>query len=103
MGCEIWAATDEIASPTTTSVCVPDGIVDKELRQAARDLYGVAFSSGRNETMGKLVRVGHMGVVAQPIYATIAITALGGALNSLGFKADVGAGIKAAMAVIEAK
>ena len=103
MGCEIWAATDEIASPTTTSVCVPNGIVDKELRQAARNLYGVAFSSGRNETMGKLVRIGHMGVVAQPIYATIAITALGGALNSLGFKADVGAGVKAAMAVIEAK
>lgn len=103
LGCEIWAATDNIASPTTTSVKVPHGIVDKELRQAARDLYGVAFSSGRNETMGKLLRIGHMGVVAQPIYATIAITALGGALNSLGFKANVGAGIEAAMAVIEAK
>lgn len=103
MGCELWAASESIASPTTTAVRIPDGIEDAKLRQAARDLYGVAFSGGRNETMGKLVRIGHMGVVAQPIYATIAITALGGALNSLGHSVNVGAGIEAAMAVIEGK
>jgi len=102
MGCELWAANEEIASDTTTAVRIPDGITDAALRQAARDLYGVAFSGGRNETMGKLIRIGHMGVVAQPIYATIAITALGGALNHLGHKVDVGAGMEAAMAVIDA-
>lgn len=102
MGCELWAASEEIASDTTTAVRIPDGITDAALRQAARDLYGVAFSGGRNETMGKLIRIGHMGVVAQPIYATIAITALGGALNHLGHKVDVGAGMEAAMAVIDA-
>ncbi len=102
MGCELWAADESIASPTTTAVKIPDGVTDAQIRQAARHLFGVAFSGGRNETLGKLIRIGHMGVVAEPIYATIAITALGGALNHIGHKVDVGAGMEAAMAVIEA-
>ena len=43
-----------------------------------------------------------MGPVAEPIYAVVAVTALGGALNRLGFKADVAAGVEAAREVIEA-
>lgn len=102
MGCKLWAADESIASDTTTAVRIPDGVTDEKLRQAARNLFGVAFSGGRNETMGKLIRVGHMGVVAQPIYAMVAITALGGALNHVGHQVDVGAGVEAAIGVIEA-
>lgn len=102
MGCELWAADESIASDTTTAVRIPSDVTDANLRQAARNLFGVAFSGGRNETMGKLIRIGHMGVVAQPVYATIAVTALGGALNHIGRKVDVGAGVEAAIAVIEA-
>ena len=50
--------------------------------------YGVAFSSGRGETLGKLTRIGHMGPTAQPLYAVVALTALGGALNASGQKLD---------------
>ena len=42
-----------------------------------------------------------MGPVARPIYATVAVTALGGAIEALGGKADVGAGVEAALAVID--
>ncbi len=101
MGCALWAAREEIAADTTTAVRVPEGMKDAEIRAAARARFGVVFSSGRAETLGKLIRIGHMGPVAQPIYALVAITALGGALRQLGFKADVGAGVEAAMAVIE--
>ena len=65
MGLEIWPAREEIASPTTTAVKVPAGIADEALRAAVRTRYGVAFSSGRGETLGKLVRIGHMGPTAQ--------------------------------------
>jgi pyridoxamine--pyruvate transaminase len=102
MGCALWAAHEAIASDTTTAVRIPNGVADTELRQIARNQYSVVFSGGRNETAGKLIRIGHMGMVAQPIYATIAITALGGALNHIGHKADVGAGVEAALSVIEA-
>ena len=101
MGLEIWPAREEIASPTTTAVKIPAGVEDAALRAAVRSRYGVALSSGRSETLGKLLRIGHMGPTARPLYAVIALSALGGALNSLGRKTDVGAGINAAMAVID--
>jgi pyridoxamine--pyruvate transaminase len=102
MGLSIWAANEKIASPTTTAIRTPEGVDEKALRQAARERYGVVFSSGRGETLGKLTRIGHMGPTAQPIYAIAALTALGGALNAAGQKLQIGKGIEAALAVIDA-
>ncbi len=102
MGCELWAESESIASDTTTAVSVPAGVEDEQLRMAVRRIFGVVFSSGRGETNGKLIRIGHMGQVAQPIYSLVAITALGGALNHLGIKVDTNSGIDAAMSVITA-
>ena len=101
MGLSLWAAREEIAADTTTAVRVPEGLDDAAIRAAARSLYGVIFSAGRGETLGKLIRIGHMGPVAEPIYAVVAVTALGGALRRQGFAADVTAGVEAAMAVID--
>lgn len=101
IGCELWAAQEAIAADTVTAVRVPDGLDDAEIRSAAREIYGVIFSSGRAETLGKLIRIGHMGPVAQPIYAVVAVTALGAALKRVGFPADIAAGINAATDVIE--
>ena len=102
MGLGLWAAREAIASPTTTAVRTPEGIDEAKLRREVRARYGVVFSSGRGETLGKLTRIGHMGPTAQPIYAAAALAALGGALNALGFKADTAAGVAAAMAAIDA-
>jgi pyridoxamine--pyruvate transaminase len=102
MGLSLWARTEAIASPTCTAIRVPDGVKDSDLIAAARDGFGVVFSSGRNQTKGKLIRIGHMGPVAEPIYATVAVTAFGGALRKLGRRVDVGAGVEAALAVIAA-
>jgi pyridoxamine---pyruvate transaminase len=102
MGLLLWPAREAIASPTTTAVRVPHGVDDAALRAAVRARYGVAISSGRGETLGQLVRIGHMGPTARPLYAVIAVAALGGALASLGHPADVGAGAAAAMRVIDA-
>lgn len=102
MGLELWAKTEAIASPTCTAVKVPAGVSDADIIAAARERFGVVFSTGRNDTKGKLIRIGHMGPVAEPIYATVAVTAFGGALRKLGRKVDVAAGIEAALAVIEA-
>jgi pyridoxamine--pyruvate transaminase len=102
MGLEIWPAREAIASPTTTAVKVPAGVDELALRAAMRERYGVTVSSGRAETLGKLVRIGHMGPTARPMYAVIALAALGGALGALGRPVDVGAGVTAAMATIDA-
>ena len=102
MGVKLWAKTEAIASPTTTAVRVPEGVTDSAILAAAKQLYGVAFSAGRSDTLGKLIRIGHMGVVAEPLYAILAVTAFGGALRHLGQKIDLAAGVEAAMAVIDA-
>lgn len=100
MGLSLWAKSEAIASPTCTAVKVPDGMKDSDIIAAARAEFGVVFSSGRNDTLGKLIRIGHMGPVAEPIYAIVALTAFGGALRKLGRKVDLGAGIEAASAEI---
>jgi pyridoxamine--pyruvate transaminase len=102
MGLKLWAADERTASPTTTAVRIPAGIEDAALRAQARARYGVVFSSGRGETLGKLVRIGHMGPTARPLYAIVALTALGGAIRALGTQVDVAAGLDAALAVIDA-
>jgi pyridoxamine--pyruvate transaminase len=101
MGLRLWAADETTASPTATAVRIPAGIDDAALRAAARARYGVVFSSGRGETSGKLVRIGHMGPTARPMYAVVALTALGGALRALGHAIDVAAGLAAALDVID--
>ncbi|NDL65450.1 pyridoxamine--pyruvate transaminase [Acerihabitans arboris] len=101
MGLSLWAARESIASPTATAIRVPEGVDEAQWRALAREHYGVMFSSGRGETLGKVMRVGHMGPTARPLYAVVALTALGGALNRLrAGRVDVGTGVNAAMAVI---
>ncbi len=100
MGCELWAASEAIAAPTTTAVRIPAGVSDADIIRTARQDYGVMFSVGRGDTLGKLLRIGHMGPTAEPIYAAVAITALGGALRTLGFSADIGAGVDAVLQAI---
>ncbi len=102
MGLRLWPADERTASPTTTAVRIPAGIEDAALRTAARARYGVVFSSGRGETLGKLIRIGHMGPTARPLFAVVAVTALGGTLRALGHPLDVSAGVAAALAVIDA-
>ncbi|MDH6264860.1 pyridoxamine--pyruvate transaminase [Rhizobium sp. SG_E_25_P2] len=103
MGLTLWAAREEIASPTATAVALPLGVDETALRRIMRDDYGVMISSGRGETHNKLVRIGHMGPTAQPIYALTAVAALGAALNKLVAGAcDIGAGAAAVIASIDA-
>lgn len=101
-GLKLWPASEAIASPTCTAVAIPDGVDEAKLRASIRARYGVVFSSGRGETLGKLTRIGHMGPTARPTYSLISVAAIAGGLQAAGAKGiDVGAGVAAAMAVID--
>src|ERR1700680_505481 len=101
MGLRLWPADERTASPTATAVRIPAAIEDAALRAAARARYGGVFSSGRGETLGKLIRIGHMGPTARPLFAVVAVTALAGTIRALGHPLDVSAGVAAALAVID--
>ncbi|HTW25905.1 MAG TPA: alanine--glyoxylate aminotransferase family protein [Acetobacteraceae bacterium] len=100
LGLKLWPARPAIASPTTTAVRIPEGLSGEHLLAAARERLGVVLSGGRGETQGKLLRIGHMGPVAEPLYATVAVTALGAALRQHGHRCDIGAAVEAALAAI---
>jgi pyridoxamine--pyruvate transaminase len=101
LGIEIWPASEAIASPTTTAVKLPPGIDPARLLATARERYGVSLSAGRAETLGKLIRIGHMGPTAQPLHAVAAVAALGGALRAMGHRVDIGQGTAASVATID--
>ena len=66
-----------------------------------RDSLGVSIQGGQDQMKGKLVRIGHMGPTARPMYSLIAVSALGGAIRALGRPVDVAAGVAAALEVID--
>ncbi|HEY0212194.1 MAG TPA: alanine--glyoxylate aminotransferase family protein [Paenirhodobacter sp.] len=99
MGLDLWAADAGFASSTATAIRLPDGVDETALRNSMQNDYGVVISSGRAETFNRLVRVGHMGPTAYPMYAVIALTALHGAMSKLTTRPlHLGAAIEAAMA-----
>ena len=102
MGVELWPASEEIASPTCTAVKMPAGTDAGPVLAEARGRYGISMSAGRAETLGKLIRIGHMGPTAQPAYALLAVAAMGGALKAAGARVDVAAGLAAAQAAWDA-
>ncbi len=102
MGIDIWPERENIASPTCTAVKMPDGIAPASVIETARANYGVSFSAGRGETLGSLIRIGHMGPTAQPMFAHVAVAALGGALAAQGTTLDIGAGLAAVQLRLDA-
>lgn len=102
-GLSLWAVREAIAAPTCTAVRLPDGVDEARLRAEIRDRYGVVVSSGRAETLGRLIRIGHMGPTARPIYALVAVAAVAGGLQALGVRGiDIAAGAAAVMRAIDA-
>jgi pyridoxamine--pyruvate transaminase len=95
MGLRIWPASEDIAAASVTSIAVPDGITDIQVRDHARERYGVQLSAGQNA--GNIIRIGHMGATARPAFVVAGLAAVGQTLRDLGATVDVGAGLEAAL------
>jgi pyridoxamine--pyruvate transaminase len=104
MGLELWADKEEHACNVATAVVVPEGIDDERLRQRMVEKFGVLISGSLFNTpiYGKLVRLGHMGRTCSPAYGIAALSALGDCLGEMGVRADVGAGVDAFLAQLDA-
>lgn len=95
MGLELLA-DKRYYSNTLTAVKYPRG-VDDRFRQVMRE-YGVLVAGGQSHLRGKIFRVAHMNLCGQrEVLTALSVSEL--ALKKLGYKVELGVGVKAAQKV----
>ena len=88
--------------PVLTTVRIPDGVNDAEVRGALLKRNNIEIGGGLGDLRAKVWRIGLMGESSSPGNVLLALSSLGKILREQGFAADVGAGISAATARLEA-
>ncbi|GGE11045.1 serine-pyruvate aminotransferase [Marinithermofilum abyssi] len=86
--------SDDVASPTVTSIWGSDKWSSEDLRKALRQL-SVRVAGGQQHLKGKIFRIGHMGY-CDPLDVLTVLSALELALKNIGVPVEAGAGIQAA-------
>ncbi len=97
-GLEIWPRSEEIAASCVTSVKLPDGVDEAVLRKTIRERSGVVISGAQGDLVGKVVRIGHMGLASRSLYPLVGVCALAEGIRELGYSVDIGAAAEATMA-----
>ncbi|HLE26568.1 MAG TPA: alanine--glyoxylate aminotransferase family protein [Anaerolineales bacterium] len=100
LGLELWPTRESIMANCVTAIKVPEGVSEDEMKWTMNKRYGVVISGGLKELHGKLLRIGHMGHMAQPMYVVVALAALERALHDLGYPVRFGAGVGAALEAV---
>ncbi|MFH1199298.1 MAG: alanine--glyoxylate aminotransferase family protein [Candidatus Omnitrophota bacterium] len=93
LGLELFAPT--AASDVVTAAKVPVGLDGEKLVKTMRDTYGVTIAGGQDELKGKVIRFAHMGFIEEFDIIT-GISCLEKVLTQMGYKFNLGAGVKAA-------
>lgn len=93
LGLELFAPT--AASDVVTAVKVPEGIDGEKLVKTMRDNFGVTIAGGQAELKGKVFRIAHMGYIEE-FDIIVAISCLEKVLAQMGYKFNLGAGVKVA-------
>lgn len=81
IGLELFSPDDETAA-VMTAVRMPDGVSSSEIVRSMHDDWGVVVADGEARLKGKIVRVGHLGHVAEADVDR-AVQALGAAVDAL--------------------
>ena len=77
----------------------PSSDIDgKRLVKTMRDNYGVTITGGQAELKGKIIRIAHMGYIEE-FDIVLAIACLEKVLYQMGYKFQLGAGVKAAQEI----
>lgn len=84
--------------PVLTTVRIPEGVNDAEVRGALLKRHSIEFGGGLGDLRGKVWRIGLMGESSNAGNVLLALRSLGNILREQGFKADVRAGVEAAAA-----
>jgi (S)-ureidoglycine-glyoxylate aminotransferase len=92
-----------IASNTVSCFKTPPGVEPAAVVTHMRDRYGILIGTGLDKIRTTTLRVGHMGITANPMYVLPTLSALELTLRDLGHRCEAGAGVAAAQAVFSAR
>jgi alanine-glyoxylate transaminase / serine-glyoxylate transaminase / serine-pyruvate transaminase len=87
--------------PVLTTVRIPDGVNDMEVRGALLKRHSIEIGGGLGDLRGKVWRVGLMGESSTPGNVLLFLSSLGKILREQGFKPDVRASLGAAATRLE--
>jgi aspartate aminotransferase-like enzyme len=97
LGLELFA---KHPANVVTAVKVPEGIDGGKIVKMLRDEHGITIAGGQEHLKGKIFRIAELGY-ADTFDVTTVISAIELTLKKLGFTLTLGAGVKAALEVLQ--
>ena len=97
-GLELCATKPEWYSNTVSAIRTPEGFNATDIVARAADVYDMAFGTGLGEVVGKVFRIGHLGMLT-PSQALSGIATAEMVMCDLGLDIQPGSGVAAAQYV----
>ena len=96
IGLKLFVEDDNKASYSITSILPPEGVSVPDIRSGLKKDYDIIVANGQNDLKDKIFRMGTLGFVSERDVLT-AVASLEAVLYKLGYKFELGAGVKAAI------
>lgn len=93
IGLKLFVEDDNNASYAITSILPPEGITVPDIRKTLKDDYDIVVANGQGTLENKIFRMGTLGFVCERDLI-MAVGALEASLIKLGYKFEVGSGVK---------
>ena len=93
IGLKLFVEDDNNASYAITSILPPDGITVPDIRKTLKDDYDIIVANGQGSLENKIFRIGTLGFVCERDLI-MAVGALEASLIKLGYKFEIGSGVK---------
>ncbi|MDD3580825.1 MAG: alanine--glyoxylate aminotransferase family protein [Desulfobacca sp.] len=97
LGLELFSKDNP--SEALTAIQAPAGIDGQQVVKLLREKYGITIAGGQAQAKGKIFRIAHMGYI-DSFDVIMAIAALEVVLNELGYKVELGTGVRAAEQIL---
>jgi len=97
LGLELYAP--DSPSNAVTAVKVPEGVQGGKLKNLFFEKFGVTVAGGQDQAKGKIIRIAHLGYYER-LDMVMVISALEMLLKEMGYKFELGAGVKAAEEIL---
>lgn len=93
IGLKLFVEDDNNASYAITSILPPEGITVPDIKKTLKDDYDIIVANGQGSLENKIFRIGTLGFVCERDLI-MAVGALEASLIKLGYKFEVGSGVK---------